>query len=148
MYRLWVWLDGRSDVRTTRIVLDRAVGLLGFALSALQAGLLEEDGVHGVRIRAGEKGTRSKIPPDLQLTQGMIEFAHECGIAPSQVPHEWDRFRNHHESKGNTFARWDLAWYTWCRNAMRWTRQRNTAPAERRTTTAEVVSLIERRLAR
>lgn len=37
---------------------------------------------------------------------------------------EAERFRDHHMSKGSTFADWSAAWRTWIGNAVRWARER------------------------
>jgi len=51
------------------------------------------------------------FPDDFVLTEARSQYASVHGIA--DVATEFERFREHHVSKGNVFRNWDSAWRTW-----------------------------------
>lgn len=50
------------------------------------------------------------FPDDFVLTGSREQYASVHGVA--DVPTEFERFREHHISKGNVFRSWDSAWRT------------------------------------
>ncbi len=63
------------------------------------------------------KKTKTKkhtMPEDFAPTEKHQELACELGV---DLQEEFLKFRDHHGSKGSTYAKWDLALNTWLRNA-------------------------------
>lgn len=97
-----------------------------------------------------EKSTSAKrvnrkvqMPPDFDLSPNrrLLAIEHWTGRGrPDLDPdHEFEKFVNHHRSRGSTMADWDAAWKTWYCNAVQYTRPpggpnyANRQPAPRQT---------------
>ena len=71
----------------------------------------------------------AKIPwPDgFDLDGDLHRYATDAGIAADAVFDLWERFRSHHVKKGNQWAGergWRAAWEGWCRNEIKFSRER------------------------
>ena len=60
---------------------------------------------------------RQAIPEDWEPHEHHIEFADEHDL---DLKHEVAQFRDHHEAKGSVMKNWDKAFWTWLRNAEKW----------------------------
>jgi Protein of unknown function (DUF1376) len=59
---------------------------------------------------------KARLPDDCQLTEKHIDAAKDRGILRSQVFDEWEKFKNHHISRGTVMVDWWRAWLTWLGN--------------------------------
>ena len=67
------------------------------------------------------------LSKEFVLSDDMKQFAVERGISSVEV--EFDKFRAHHEAKGNIFQNWTAAWRTWVLHAVEY-RERNGAATD------------------
>jgi hypothetical protein len=78
---------------------------------------------HGADDVAPKQTRATQWPDDFGLTAEMIAYAVNRGMTgPAHVADEFERFENHHKSKGNKFVDWKLAFYNWVRN---WEERKN-----------------------
>ena len=57
---------------------------------------------------------KDRIPPE-----NLLEYANKKGFDDTQARIMFGDFVNFHLKKGNQFAAWDRAWYTWVRNQIK-----------------------------
>ena len=60
--------------------------------------------------------SKASLPPDWEPDEAGIEYARTRGVPLTEV----QKFKRHHLGKGSVMARWDMAWQTWCENAVEW----------------------------
>jgi len=72
---------------------------------------------------------REKIPPIgiFSLSADRKTYAMQVGVVDPGV--QFEKFRLHHEARGNRMASWDKAWQLWCRNAVEFAKSRGNAAA-------------------
>lgn len=59
-------------------------------------------------------------PASFTLTDGLISYATARGFDRAAVQAFWDGFRDHHQSRGTEFVKWDAAWRTWINKRVQW----------------------------
>lgn len=62
------------------------------------------------------KKRKTQIPKNYSLSEKHINYAKSKGFPTETIPEIFEKFCNHHASKGSTFLDWDRAWYTWVQN--------------------------------
>jgi hypothetical protein len=62
---------------------------------------------------------KTQLPEEFRLTDAMTEYATKQGIQEAEVRSIFEDFGNYHQSKGTLMLDWTKAWYTWCRNHIR-----------------------------
>lgn len=67
----------------------------------------------------GKRKPATTRPADWMPTEGHYALGAKHGMAPAAVDAEADRFRDHHDARGSTFADWDAAFRTWLGNVDR-----------------------------
>ena len=79
----------------------------------------------GARTKSGRLKRKYSypLPDDFEKTPGLIEYAVGKGVIDPE--HQLEKFRNHHESKGNVYLSWLCAWRTWVLNAIERQEQQN-----------------------
>ena len=102
------------------------------------------EAVKAVEVRIPPIGPPSKrnsqMPNDWQPTEGNRALADKLGV---DLMAEFEQFRDHHQAKGSTFKRWDLALNTWLRNSKRFHPNGNGRPADPSQLVADLLYLIE-----
>lgn len=74
-----------------------------------------------------EPNTRATVwPVGLSLSQKLKEYAVLRGLEFPEF--EWEKFENHHRSRGTKFKDWDRAWFTWVGRVPEFSGTRNRAP--------------------
>jgi hypothetical protein len=58
-------------------------------------------------------GRKTPWPPGFAITADHFTYAGAKGIDRIKATEGFNKFRNHHQAKGNTFADWNAAWRTW-----------------------------------
>lgn len=56
---------------------------------------------------------RCSLPADFLLSDKMRLFALGKGLDPPRIIDQFERFCDHHRSKGSLFVDWEAAWRTW-----------------------------------
>ena len=70
------------------------------------------------------KGRKTTFPENFSVTPEMIEWALSQGIKNiEEIEKITDHFRDDRISKGERYARWDLAWKTWVRNHIKFSKK-------------------------
>lgn len=69
------------------------------------------------------------MPPSWQLDREMRLFAADHGIADPDA--EFEKFKDFHLARGNTFKDWCAAWRNWVRNAKKFDRGANETKQQR-----------------
>lgn len=87
------------------------------------------------------KKTKTKkytMPDDFAPTEKHQELACELGV---DLREEFLKFRDHHGSKGSTYAKWDLALNTWLRNAKTFQRGQQGTKTQAQRSTGGLINL-------
>ena len=71
---------------------------------------------------------RHRLPPDWQPHEG---HARKCREIGADLADEAEGFRDYHEAKGTVMLSWDKAFFTWLRNAKRFSQGRRPAAPDR-----------------
>lgn len=78
---------------------------------------------------------RTMIAEDAKPSDKDSAAAKESGMSNPVAWREWQKFINHHRSKGSLMADWSAAWRTWCMNWRRFAEERGeiapTSPCEK-----------------
>lgn len=69
-----------------------------------------------------------RFPADFVLDEKISSEAKRLGLKPHEIEPEFEKFRDHHVSKGNVMADWLAAWRTWCRNAVQFAARQARGP--------------------
>lgn len=77
------------------------------------------------------KRASTAMPEGFALDDAMRKFAGDRGFVGVNAERMFERFSNHHRSKGSRFVDWPAAWRTWVGNQVQFDAQRNP-PAQRR----------------
>lgn len=67
--------------------------------------------------RNSARARKTQLPDDFAPNAGHQSLANELGV---DLAKEFPQFRDHHQAKGTTMLRWDLALRTWLRNSAKW----------------------------
>jgi hypothetical protein len=78
----------------------------------------------GARAKKGQQDRQRRIDPSWQPSQRDCEYGIEKGIDPSAIDAVAEKFVDHHQAKGSTFADWSAAWRNWCRNEVKFAAER------------------------
>lgn len=70
---------------------------------------------------------KTQLPDDFAPNAGHQSLANELGV---DLAKEFPQFRDHHQAKGTTMLKWDLALRTWIRNAAKWSAKAPSRRAE------------------
>lgn len=73
------------------------------------------------RVRAG---ARARLPDDWNLSLENIAYAKSKGFQDREIADMCEAFRDHHRHKATLGLDWDGAWRTWCRNEIKFSRNR------------------------
>jgi uncharacterized protein YdaU (DUF1376 family) len=63
--------------------------------------------------RAKPKSRKSRISDDAEISDAMMQGAHDRGHSQQEAEAQFQRFKNDALAKGKTFADWDIAFVTW-----------------------------------
>lgn len=116
------------DINTTGTAVDLLVAC------GVKAGLASEivAKVFELGLRSGKpvKKVKSKQldlierettwPAGFLLTPELVRYATDRGFDLASVHRFWDSFRDHHQSIGSKFIKWDGAWRTWINKRVEW----------------------------
>jgi len=64
-------------------------------------------------LRSDSSARAEKIAEDRSPTSADIEFAISQGFSRSEVPREWQKFRDYHRGKGTKSEDWSATWRLW-----------------------------------
>ncbi|WP_414462711.1 hypothetical protein [Hyphomicrobium sp. DY-1] len=78
-----------------------------------------------------------ELPGDWDPGADGFAYAIERGLSEDNIRHEWENFRDHHIGKRTKWARWDLAWQKWVRNAIEF---RNNRKGRGRASSEEIAA--------
>lgn len=87
-----------------------------------------------------------RFPPEMTLDEKIQSEAKRLGLNETEIQQEYEKFRDHHVSKGSVMVDWLAAWRTWCRNAVQYAARQARPPpsafngAPREETKAEIVA--------
>jgi len=70
---------------------------------------------------------KATFPPNFVLDDACRRYAAERGFGEPEVERMFERFKNHHTSKGSTFVDWMAAWRTWVGNQVEFDKARQPA---------------------
>lgn len=75
--------------------------------------------------RRRKAGMETPLDPLLELTQNWIDAAIKCGLARSLHDKQFEKFRDHHLSKGSNMVDWLAAWRTWVNRSIEYAAKTN-----------------------
>lgn len=75
----------------------------------------------------GRARARNSLPGDWAPNAENVAYARQNGFADGTIKQMGESFRDHHVHKGTMGLDWNGAWRTWCRNEIKFSR--NRAPA-------------------
>jgi len=75
---------------------------------------------------------KRKIPDVFPLTNNLKEYAFKKGIFKNEVEEIFEHFKNYHGSNGTQKVKWDLCWYTWVRNEIKFNPEKYAISPEQR----------------
>lgn len=70
--------------------------------------------------RAKQSRSKLSFPEDLKINDSHKMKASQLGL---DVESEFEHFKEHHLAKGNKFADWAMAFHTWLRNAVKYSKK-------------------------
>ena len=71
--------------------------------------------------------SKSAFSEEIEITDSHKTIAIQAGL---NVEAEYTHFKEHHLSKGSEFARWDIAFNTWLRNAAKFSRNKRNLSSD------------------
>jgi hypothetical protein len=101
---------------------DRGSG--GKEPSAAPSPLVEVERIQPAGGVTGKPKAKHAMPPGWTPGRAGGEYALSLGLTAAEATDEWHRFRAHHEAQGSKFSNWFAAWQLWCRNAVKFGRER------------------------
>ena len=74
---------------------------------------------------APRKKNNTSLPDNFEVTKEMFDWAKKTGVT-CNIKFETDQFIDYHTAKDSKFANWKLAWQTWMRNSIKFSKNQHT----------------------
>ena len=76
------------------------------------------------------KRTLSELPADFELTRDRAHYwvQYNPDAMSNVLRIEFEKFKAHHQAKGNRFKDWDAAWRTWVLNGVKFSGAATATP--------------------